>query len=274
MKKLLFVLLALAVLFASCSNSSDGSAGLGLLAMGGGSRGENTDADPVLIGASNLVYIGEGTENVNSTQYKVKKYADVLVDNPYFYTYYKLYYLNGKLRRVYQFDHGIGSEMDYKYTEFVEHNCTGSNFPIIFTYYENGKLESRANYQYTLSAEYVPTKTFYEYNSAGNKKLEKRYQNNTLNYECYYYSNGRQKFLVYFNSDETLSYFDCYYESGYLKYHCGSVTSYEGIIEKYIFYSYDDGKTKSNSNNPSVYSSKEDLTPEQARAKLEQLKNN
>lgn len=245
MKKLLFVLLALVALFASCSNSSEGSAGLGLLAMGGGSRGENTDADPVLVGASNLVYIGEGTETVNSTQYKVKKYADVLVDNPYFYTYYKLYYLNGKLRRVYQFDHGIGHEMDYKYTEFVEHYCNGgSGETIVFTYYENGKLESRTQYSYIDGVK-------------------------VINNEKWYYANGNIKLV------SSSMYISPNTGNFYYSYPSGCI---EGLYFSGELYTFSDNIIKSINQLPtdieSVCSSKEDLTPEQARAKLEQLKNN
>ena len=165
MKKLIFGLLALAVLFASCSNSAGGAAGAGLDSgtLPGGSdtnNGGTTSDIPVLVGASNLMYIGEGTETVDSTAYTVKKYADVMVDNPYFYTYYKLYYLNGKLRRVYQYEHVIGCAMDYKYTEFVEHYCY-SNKIKIHTYHENGKLESYTLNSFANGSKNLATEAWY-----------------------------------------------------------------------------------------------------------------
>lgn len=326
MKKIFFALAGAALLaaaLAGCSNSSDGGAAAGGnnpgAQPGGGTTGgtpEVSDPNAVLINASNLVYIGEVTETIDSVEYKVKKYADVFVDNPYFYTYYKVYYLNGKMRRFYRFDHGIGCDMDYKYDEFVEHICgayatmtTNAN-PFILTYYENGRLESQITYShgsfmsklvYTYydsgklkeqtaynSDGAVSQKTGYTYYNSG--KIKERttynpdgavtgyalyYENgNTKQLDIYtgatksssniYYENGKQKLYVYYNNG-AISSFNCLYESGYYKHYYSSPK----------FYTYPENKKlTSASTNSSDYSSCEDYTPEQAAAKLEELKNN
>lgn len=340
MKKIVFALAGAALLtaaLAGCSNSSDGGAGLALVggatnggATNGGTAagGNNPGAQPgggttggtpdVLINASNLVYIGEVTETVDSVEYKVKKYADVLVDNPYIYTYYKVYYLNGKVRRIYRFEHLIGCDMDYKYDEFVEHTCgvyattTGIPNPYIFTYYENGKLESQINYSYgSFMGKFVYTyydngkikeqtiynsdgavsqKTGYTYYDNGNTKERTTYNpdgavtgyalyyenGNTKQSDSYtgtiktysniYYENGKTKLSVNYNNG-AISSISCLYESGYYKHY---YDSYSGK-----FYTYPENKKlTSSSTNSSNYSSCEDYTPEQAAAKLEELKNN
>ena len=108
-----------------------------------GADGTNGSAAGETSSNDSLVFVGETTEIIDSITYNVKSYADVYASEPYFYTYYKYYYLNGKLRRVYVFYHSIGSDLDYKYTEFVEHTCGNSTGTAqIYTYYENGKLES------------------------------------------------------------------------------------------------------------------------------------
>lgn len=290
MKKIVFALAGAALLaaaLAGCSNSSDGGAGIGLAngitaapnggaptdgnnpgaQPGGGTTGgtpEVSDPNAVLINASNLVYIGEVTETIDSVEYKVKKYADVLVDNPYFYTYYKVYYLNGKCRRIYRFDHGIGCDMDYKYDEFVEHTCgcyaalTGLTNALIYTYYENGKLES----QLDSSGKIVCTYTYYDRGKL--KELTIYNSDGAVSQKTVYYDSGKKKLFVDYNSG-AISYFYCYYESGYYKHYYSSGKFYTYLENK---------KLTSSSTNSSDYSSCEDFTPEQAAAKLEELKNN
>lgn len=255
MKKLLFSLLAMAFILASCSNSAGGAATGGLdggTPTGGtpiGTGGDPTTNVPVLIGASNLMYIGEGQETVDSTAYTVKKYADVMVDNPYFYTYYKLYYLNGKLRRVYQFEHGIGCAMDYKYTEFAEHTCGGYTHKRIYSYYESGNLEYLSSQQTSA---------------------------NTITYtEQWYYNNPNKIKFMFTKNGNMASMITSYYSSGYVK--CLIMPSVSGGT----MYNFADNIlqlngsfTPSNYTDPSVYSSKEDLNEDQVAAKIAELKNN
>lgn len=93
------------------------------------------------LNASNLVFISQGNETVDSTEYLVKKYAEVFLDDPYFYIYYKVYYLNDKVRRIYSCPHGIGSQRDYKYSDFNEAECRKGHSVSEYYYYENGKKE-------------------------------------------------------------------------------------------------------------------------------------
>lgn len=93
------------------------------------------------LNASNLVFISQGNETVDSVEYLVKKYAEVFLDDPYFYDYYKVYYLNDKVRRIYSCQHGIGSQRDYKYSDFNEAECRKGHSVSEYYYYENGKKE-------------------------------------------------------------------------------------------------------------------------------------
>lgn len=52
---------------------------------------------------NSLVYIGESAEEIDGATYIVKSYASIYATEPYFYTYYKYYYLNTILRRAYVF---------------------------------------------------------------------------------------------------------------------------------------------------------------------------
>ena len=259
MKKIILALLAAAAfVFASCGNSAD-TAGVGAgLASGGtggtGATGGGSLPDgTVTINTSKMVYIGEGPETVDGVTYNVKKYAQLVIDdNPYFYTYYKLYFLNSKLRRVHYYNHGIGHAMDYKYTDFVEHLCgnTSSNVekPVMYIYSENGALES-----------YIQPMV------GGGCS------------EYHYYATGKNKLQAnkMTNADGTVFnfFFTFYYPSGYLQYYC----SYAGSTSSSNFlYSYADGKVlgtnMTNYTDPSVYATKEACTLEQAEAKLAQLK--
>lgn len=247
MKKIALVLAAAALVFAACSNGAD-SAGFVSGGSGGTQSGGGVTVDDdgiVTINSKNLKYIGEGTETVDAVEYKVKKYADLLLDdNPYFYTYYKFYYLDGKLRRVYTFDHGEGSDMDYKYDEFVEHSCNivSSNFQChIYTYYENGKIESATHYS----------------------EISPNMPAGTLSKDCrYYYTNGYLKCNFYRSNTGEITYFRFYYSSGYLKYYyCDG-----------NFYTYADNTTKDGYDDEHA-TLIQTLTPAQAEAKLAELMN-
>lgn len=238
MKKILLALLAAAAfVFASCGNSADTAGiGAGLASGGTGATGGGILPDgTVTINTSKMVYIGEGPETVDGVTYNVKKYAQLDIDdNPYFYTYYKLYFLNGKLRRISVRYHGIGSNMDYKYTDFVEHVCvTGMGSNNIYIYDENGKIESTTQ-----------KSTLYEYYTK-------------------YYQNGNTKLYV-MKQEGKISNFTFHYNSGYLKYYYSFATGY--------FFTYADNITKQYTGVVGA-SSSEPLTEEQAEAKLAQLMN-
>ena len=261
MKKIVLALLAAAAfVFASCGNSAD-TAGVGAGLASGGTGGTGATGGGILpdgtvtINTSKMVYIGEGPEAVDGVTYNVKKYAQLVIDdNPYFYTYYKLYFLNSKLRRVHYYDHGIGHAMDCKYTDFVEHLCgsASSNVekPVMYTYYENGALES-----------YIQPMV-----SGGCA-------------EQHYYATGKNKLqaIKATNVDGTVSslQFAFCYPSGYMQYYC---TYNSSLSSNNFLYSYADGKQMGNgvspygSTDPSVYATKEACTLEQAEAKLAQLK--
>lgn len=231
------------------------------------------DDGTVIIGARSLVSLGETTEELDSVSYTVKKYADVYVESPYFYTYYKLYYLNNKLRRIYSYHHGFQCDMDYTYTEFVEHLCTKEidndkvKIHEIFTYYENGKLESYFNDWYedwglygreltydsigreigskTYINNVVSTETRKEYDTNGNLISVKNYNDNVLTSErrYEYYTNGSKKSEKFYR-DGNLQDESEYYESGNQK----SNKYYQnGILQSEMEY-YENGSPKSSKN--------------------------
>ena len=248
MKKIALVLAAAALVFAACSNGADSagfvSGGSGGTQSGGG---VNVDDDGIVtINSKNLKYIGEGTETVDTVEYKVKKYADLLLDdNPYFYTYYKFYYLDGKLRRLYVFKHGVDSDMDHKYTDFEEHFCASGSggSRTVYTYYENGKKESITSATMTIFS-----RDLYE-------ALQK------------FYTNGNLKLDVK-KTGGKISTFTFYYSSGYIKYYY-SYDKYDGGK----FNTFADNKNKEEGWDESLASSHETLTPAQAEAKLAELMN-
>lgn len=283
MKKvvLFFATMSFVLTFAcvSCSNpaggdgsnpvaTAPGSGGTGGTTGGGQTGGVTVGGDgTITISSKSLIYIGEGSETIDSKTYVVKKYAELIIDdNPYFYIYYKLYYLNGKLRRVYTFSHGLGSDLDYKYTEFVEHTC-GNNggIPIVYSYYENGKIESyiwgsctdgtihRFKNYYDINGKKIKYNTYvdnvlqqeYEYYSNGKYKVVKNYETSAqpsyLSYKTTYYENGQVEYNVYYSAEgsETSKYYYSYYDSGnkkiYESYSNGKLS---------FFYNYFDNNSK------------------------------
>lgn len=102
--------------------------------------------NPESDGTSRYVYLGTSEETVDSKVYTVKSYADVNVDEPYFYTYYKYYYMDGNLRRVYTFYHDSLVFLDVMYSDFMEHFCTEGCSYKIREYREDGSVFSIFSY--------------------------------------------------------------------------------------------------------------------------------
>ena len=250
-KTLICMLTVMTFLFLSCQNTADPAAekpnsettpsAATPAGEGGGSGagiGGGSGQSPISIGGDgtvtilsrNLVSLGETTETLNSVSYTVKKYADVYVESPYFYTYYKLYYSNNKLRRVFTYYHDLQCEMDYKYDEFVDHVCKKRRYYSadrkinhgISTYYENGKLESyycdylnsdgligdeygydingRELYSKSYTNNVLLSETRKEYDSNGRLTSEKTYRNEVLTNEDEYYTNGSRKAVKHYKN--------------------------------------------------------------------------
>ena len=190
-----------------------------------------------------LVFVSESTETIDGVTYNVKSYADVYAAEPYFYTYYKYYYLNSKLRRTKLFYHSVGSDLDYKYNEFVEHTCgssTGLSYEYI--YRENGKLES---YIQITNSTGIIYKYEYNYETDGTKLSQKLYVNGNLNTETIYYSNGKIKIQKSYNTSSLpvkLQTETTYYETGIMK----ESKSYNvNVSPSYLYYKrtyYENGK--------------------------------
>lgn len=198
------------------------------------------DDGTVTITSRNVIYLGEESETVDSTTYLVKKYAELTIEDcPYFYTYYKFYYLNNKLRRTYLFYHSMGQvELDYTYENFIPHAC-GNNqgSELITEYYESGKIsktiqintltgtkykyeylfnENGIKISYTLYMNDVPTSKTTYYASGANESIT-QYQNGEISSITKYYENGKQKESYHYNYDvypPYLRYKYTYYENG------------------------------------------------------------
>ena len=290
MKKLLILMLAgFAFLVIGCQNSVDSEAekakkDVTTLDNKGDDteNGGNTespinigDDGTVTIGARSLVYIKETSETVDSVSYKVKNYADVYVDDPYFYTYYKLYYLDDNLRRLHVYYHGFMCERDYKYTDFIDHVCSdriygGSDYlHQKYTYYENGKKESYyydyvemgvlcwKEEKFDLNGTLIAKKSF-DYD-ADKENPQVTYYNESI-----YYPNGKEK-LSFDKKNDSLQRFTSYYESGFCKKYYSSRDGY--------LYSYEDGKVKYGSTNESDCTTKTACTEVEALELIETIKN-
>lgn len=191
-----------------------------------------------------LVFVNESTETIDGVTYTVKSYADVYAAEPYFYTYYKYYYLNEKLRRSYVFYHGMGSNLDYKYTEFIEHKCgNSSGLAQVYTYYENGILESSIQ---NIDSNGTKQKLLYQYDSYGNKLYYKVYQNDNLYLDYEYYSNGTTKSEKLYNVNISPTYLQTertYYENGKEEYDIRYSSDGEETSKYYYTY-YTNGNKK------------------------------
>lgn len=229
------------------------------------------------LNASNLVFISQGNETVDSTEYLVKKYAEVFLDDPYFYNYYKVYYLNDKVRRIYSCQHGIGSQRDYKYSDFNEAECRKGHSVVEYYYFENGKKEKYTSVYYDVSGNITQQSTETYYESGNQKTVESLYGNGIYGIYTFYdipYDttiamgssvNGGGGLIklngsITGNQVSNLYYF---YESGYLKYYYSNG----------YYYEYADNTTRKASTDSSVYTSKTAYTNDQALAKLNELKN-
>ena len=219
------------------NNGNGENSGSGNSGNGGVTIGED---GTVTITSRNVIYIGEESETIDSNTYLVKKYAELpIADCPYFYTCYKLYYLNNKLRRTYLFYHSMGQvELDYTYENFIPHSC-GNNqgSELITEYYESGKIfktiqintltgtkykyeylfnENGIKTSYTLYMNDVPTNKTTYYPSGTNESIT-QYQNGKIYYVTKYYENGKEKESYNYNNDvypSYLSYKRTYYENG------------------------------------------------------------
>lgn len=224
----------------------DGSNGNG--SSGSGNSGESGD--------NGLIYMGETTETIDGVTYTVKSYADVYGD-PYLYGYNKYYYIDGQLLRGYIFSHGLGANLDYKYTEFDEKNFSSwteviyyssgcKHFQNTFTdnelyysyeYYENGKTKSYIIYS---NGEEL-SKLTYEYYTNGNYKTTKSYSYDVLDSETEYYENGNKKTTKSYSYGVLYSHIT-YYENGNKK----SQDSYSNGVpsSSYTYYDNDDNSQK------------------------------
>ena len=258
-------------------------------------------------GISSVIYIGESTDTVDEIEYVVKSYADVYANDPHFFTYYKYYYLNDNLRKIYIYGHGVGSCLLYDYTNYEVHECGMSGgTEQLYEYYENGQLEKSV--QKTDTGALV-----YHYSEAGKKESMSYYTGDVLTYVYTYYESGNQKSLdgytdgvltssaeyfdlssskmkslIHYNSDGSLSFEQYYYSADNEKLSVsyntdGSVDYfnfyYESGYLKYCYYdsdenlyTYEDGKTKYWSTSSDDSLSKEEYTDEQAKNKISELK--
>ena len=257
MKKILICIVSvMTLLFLSCQNSVDSDSGKkdATPASSGTEETKPGIEDVEDDSARTLISLGETTEEIDSVTYTVKKYAEVYVEDPYFYTYYKIYYSNEKLRRVYKYYHNFSCDMDYKYEDFEEHVCgalDGRRIHEINTYYENGKIESHYEDKYD-NGDLWGWETVYD--SDGKRIVSKNLLNDFVYSETEYFSNGNEKANIDFYEGKVQS-FKIYYQSGNLHYR------YDGTK----LYTYDDGETG--------LKSEESLSQENAEAKYKELKN-
>ena len=194
---------------------------------------------------NSFVFMGESFEEIDGIIYNVKSYASVYALEPYFYTYYKYYYLNNKLRRAYVIYHNHGADLDYTYLEFVEHRCNYCS-SYIYIYNENGKLVENIQQPSDSSGKNYDYKTVIYYDSYGNKYSAKSYfKNEGPTCETIFDSNGNKR--EYLNYETSV--FPSYISSKYTYYEDGKEESYIyydslGIETSKNYYTYYDNGIK------------------------------
>lgn len=157
------------------------------------------------------VYLGETTEVINRVTYIVKTYADVYGGSEYFYTIYKYYYLNNKLKRTSITNHSAGQvDLDFKYFEYVEHTCgTSAGITITTDFYDNGKIQ---NYSQSIpGAGYIEKK----YSETGLLLQYNEIYNTFKSYTTYYTSGNEKSYKYYLPLPEDISCFKLAYEEEY-----------------------------------------------------------
>ena len=275
-----------------------------IMSQDGGSSLNETDT-------GRTVYLGESTETIDGITYVVKKYADVYGGTDYYYTIYKHYYLNNKLKRTWMAYHSAGSvDLDYKYYEYVEHSCgTSSAISIITDYYDNGKIKywyqkiEGTGYTEKKFAEdgtlleynviYNTLKTYTTYYTSGHEKTYKYYLPNGDDWYIYYdeeyfdENNKPKKKYLRYNSNGELDREEYYSEPNkyklevsynsngtvyrFLNYYQSGYLYYYYTDSGYL-YTYADGKTTTTSTASGTYSSKTAYTDAQAKSKLNSLR--
>lgn len=160
-----------------------------------------------------LIFINETSETIDGVSYVVKAYADVYTPEPYFYTYYKFYYLNNKLRKTYVYYHSCGTvELDYKYDEFIEHTCgTNTSIGTITNYSEDGKIELQIQNMFS-NGIHIKYLTYF---TNGIKTKYEYFQDENLYMSTTYYNSGKTKESINYNitTGYRTNYYS-YYENG------------------------------------------------------------
>ena len=206
-----------------------------LLAQDGKNSTDEENNSSSSIQNNGFIFIKETTETINNTTYIVKCYADVNTDIPYFYIYYKYYYLNNTLRKTYTYSHQLGSCLNYKYTEFIEHFC----------------------YHHSI------TEYFYDERGVLISLLATNYQDKHLYRTEYFYNSQRNIKLYVQHIDNLINQFWYRYDSNYLNYY---------FVNNEL-YSYEDSKTIDFSTSSNIYSTKQTCTQEQIMNIVNSLKN-
>lgn len=250
---------------------------------------------------SSLKDLGESTETVDGIEYKVHSYAEVYANIPYYFTYYKEYYSNDKLRKLYIFNHPVGSDLDCTYNDFEEHVCIYPNKPYeLFlseeddlyykkevTYNENGQISTIKAYNFYYEK---PFSYKYEYYDDGSIKktsstgsadkgsgMEERikvfYEDNSLGGTLKGGEEAPMKAEIrVMISSSVATLFWEFYESGYMKsYYVADRDENYNYLNTGFLYTYEDNKTKSYSTSESVYATKQEKTSAEIKALFEAL---
>lgn len=224
------------------------------------------------------ILVSETTETIEGKNYTVKSYA-VVYGNDYVYKFYKYYYLNDKLLECRFFDHTIGCRLDYKYTEFVEHNCIAAlphydyDYLVEFDkqivkYYEDGRVKSNTLY---FGEEEWATYTYYD--NSKNSLRSEFYPKNTFldnNFK-------RPEKNKYFNEtgvplieiDTKYINYRIRYDSGFVKYeysdYSGNFCTYNDMVWKSSYHDIDNNRITAEGDQEG-YTSKEAKSSEDAEA--------
>lgn len=268
-KTLLVSLITIVItIFIGCPDVSSTNQSLTDNSAGQGTPSEQ-DTPDVLTIQKNSILISQGTETEDGVTYTVKSYATVYADCEYLYDYYRLYYLDNKVRKIVYAAHSIdlsasAPNFDYTYKEIDkdERYLKKSSYCFIYTYSSGGIITEEIAYYGGKIGNVT------EYYESGNRKSYTYFETTSVGEKkyitTYYYDNAgstRRVELVYNLSTGAISYFRYYYPSGYCQYYY-----HDGWL-----YEYEDEITTSGQTYGVAYKSKIVYDYEEIVAKFEQL---
>jgi len=152
------------------TNGSDGKDGVNGIDGKDGTNGidgkDGADGKDGKDGEDSYVFIGESEQLVDGVSFNVKSYALLDAGNPYLYTYFKFFFIEEKLLRIYACYHNATNTnlLKVPYYDFTEDDCKETSY--IRNFSSNGYVTS---YTVTANGFGSNTKQIYTYYPSTNQ---------------------------------------------------------------------------------------------------------